>query len=241
MDVRHALTELGLSSNEVKIYLTILDLGMAPMSLIARRAGLQRPTTYGVVKKLRKRGLTECFLSKGVRLYSVISPTALYERYAEHLQSLKDALPRLTAAHEKLLFKPRVHLYEGRRELERLYRESFQGKGELLAYLLPEQSSAYFSPAFLEEILAGLHKTPKRRRRIISVDNPVSREHLKGFAKAQNSVRFMKGPSVFSHETIMHEDHVFLFSFHEGFALRMTSADAAQTQAALFGRIWTSL
>ncbi len=210
---------------------------MAPMSLIARRAGLKRPTTYGVVKKLRKRGLTDCFLSKGVRLYSVMSPSALYDRYALHLQELKEALPQLVAKHEKLMFKPRVSFYEGKGELERLYTEAFQTKNELLAYLLPAQASQYFGHNWLEQVFSEYRKNSKHRCRVISVET-ASQTQLKLLAGIGTDIRCMKDAKVFSHEILVHDQQVLLFSFNEGFALRLTSVDAVQTQSALFEMIW---
>lgn len=236
MPVASTLTELGLSPNEVKIYLTMLDVGMAPISIISRRAGLKRPTTYGVVKKLRKRGLTDCFLSKGVRLYSVISPKALYQRYAEHLQAFERALPELAIKHEQLVIKPKVSFFEGKRELERLYRDAFTGKGELLAYLLPEQAERYFSKEWLGETYK--RSAGHSKKRIVSVDTAEARALILSLSLPATQTRFTAENQAWSHELLIRDQHVYIFSFREGFALHLVSADAASMQKILFESTW---
>lgn len=51
------LRKLGLTEKEVKVYLTSLDLGPTSVQNIAQAAGLSRPTTYEIIKKLREKGL----------------------------------------------------------------------------------------------------------------------------------------------------------------------------------------
>lgn len=51
------LRKLGLKENEVKVYLTGLELGPASVQTIALKAGLARPTTYGILKELLQKGL----------------------------------------------------------------------------------------------------------------------------------------------------------------------------------------
>lgn len=237
MHIERTLIELGLSANEVKIYLAILDLGMAPLSLVARKAGLKRPTTYGVVKKLRKRGFTECFLSKGIRLYSVISPKALHEQYAKHLKAFEEALPQLEAKHEQLTFKPKISFLEGKKELERLYHHVFSSEDELLAYVLPEQAADYFSVAWLNALYQ--HSGFGKKRWIVA-DTAVSRSLLASLKTTARQTRFVAPEKAFSHEIFLRDKQVFLFSFHEGFALRLESADAAETQRSLFEMVWDS-
>ena len=51
------LRKLGLTEKEVKVYLAGLELGPNSVQNIAKRAGLTRPTTYEIIKKLKEKGL----------------------------------------------------------------------------------------------------------------------------------------------------------------------------------------
>jgi len=51
------LRKLGLREKEVRIYLAGLELGPSSVQNIAQKAGLTRPTTYEILKKLKEKGL----------------------------------------------------------------------------------------------------------------------------------------------------------------------------------------
>lgn len=55
--VQKQLEELGLSPNEVKVYLASLEIGAATAQQIAAKAAVPRPTTYVALGGLTKRGL----------------------------------------------------------------------------------------------------------------------------------------------------------------------------------------
>jgi sugar-specific transcriptional regulator TrmB len=58
------LINFGFSLNEEKVYLACLELGLAPISVIAKKANLKRTTVYEVIKKLAKKGVSELFFEK---------------------------------------------------------------------------------------------------------------------------------------------------------------------------------
>lgn len=51
------LKHIGLSENEAKVYLAMLELGPSPMLEIAAKAGINRPTAYAQLEALKKGGL----------------------------------------------------------------------------------------------------------------------------------------------------------------------------------------
>ena len=62
MDSESVLKQLGFQKKEIDVYLATLQLGMAPISVIAARSKLKRTTVYDVMKKLAERGIVETFL-----------------------------------------------------------------------------------------------------------------------------------------------------------------------------------
>ncbi len=51
------LKAAGLSDNEAKVYLAMLELGPAPVQEIAAKAGVNRPTAYVQIEALKKKHL----------------------------------------------------------------------------------------------------------------------------------------------------------------------------------------
>ena len=59
MNIAIILRQLGFSSKEATVYLAALELSMAPVSVIARKARLERSTTFEVLKKLSEKGVAQ--------------------------------------------------------------------------------------------------------------------------------------------------------------------------------------
>ena len=48
---------LGFSGNEIKVFLSLAEVGKSPASLIAKRVHIPRTTAYSVLDKLVERGV----------------------------------------------------------------------------------------------------------------------------------------------------------------------------------------
>ena len=68
------LRKLGLTEKEVGVYLAGLELGPSSVQKIAQKAGLTRPTTYEIIKKLEEKGLFIETGKKGKRDFVAQSP-----------------------------------------------------------------------------------------------------------------------------------------------------------------------
>jgi sugar-specific transcriptional regulator TrmB len=51
------LEELGLSKNETKVYLALLELGLSSLKDITSKSGVHRTNVYDSLKRLVKKGL----------------------------------------------------------------------------------------------------------------------------------------------------------------------------------------
>lgn len=60
-DVEKTLEQIGLTSKEARVYLTLLELGPTAIRTIAEKAEVNRGTTYECLKKLQKIGLVSYF------------------------------------------------------------------------------------------------------------------------------------------------------------------------------------
>src|SRR3989338_1311155 len=71
------LKNLGLSDNEAKVYLAMLELGPATMLEISAKAGINRPTAYVQVEALKKLGLVSTQTKGKKQLFMAESPDQL--------------------------------------------------------------------------------------------------------------------------------------------------------------------
>ena len=71
------LRELGLSENEAKVYLAMLELGPATVLEIAAKALMNRPTVYVQIESLKQRGLVSTQSKGKKQIFIAESPSHL--------------------------------------------------------------------------------------------------------------------------------------------------------------------
>lgn len=117
------LQNYWLSEKQAKVYLTTLELGTSIASTIARRAKLNRVTTYTLLEDLRKDGIVNETTKDGIKYYSVISPDILLKQLEQKYESFKEKVPELLAMAEKFGNRPKIQFFEWLEWLKKLYRQ----------------------------------------------------------------------------------------------------------------------
>ena len=114
------LQKLGLSDKESKVYLSSLELGPSSAQVIARKAGVNRATTYVMIESLISRGLMSSFEKGKKRFFTAESPdqlmTLLKKEEAEietKINQLEEVIPELKMIFSSTEEKPKVRFYEG--------------------------------------------------------------------------------------------------------------------------------
>lgn len=241
MNIAPVLTALGLSEKEAAVYLATLELSMAPVSIIARKAKLNRTTTYEILAQLLQRGLAECFPQKSMKVYSVVSPRELHRKYTDHIHELGAVLPEMMAICNTIYKKPRITYYEGKEELRRLYLDVLKAPGEALNYFLPEKPFQYFGEEWVyrehiaERVRRGIHL------RVIMPQSAYVKRYVERGTKELRETRVIQEKDLFfTNETYIYGDRMSTFSFDEDFAVLVESTDIARTQRVLFELAWKS-
>lgn len=124
------LQDIGLNEKEARVYLASLELGQSVVQDIAKKAGVNRATTYFVIEGLMKMGLMSSF-HKGKKQYFVAADP---DRLAEILEqqkfsiekkeiNFKKLLPQLQSIVAKKKGGPVVKYYEGKEGIKTLVEE----------------------------------------------------------------------------------------------------------------------
>jgi HTH-type transcriptional regulator, sugar sensing transcriptional regulator len=116
---------LGFGEEEVKTYLSLLDVGASSGGDLAKKMGLPRPTVYGYLDRLVAGGLVAQSLRRGVKIF-VPEPgeklRLLYQRKIEDLRTkekaLENLIPQLDKRAGMSLMRPRIQFFEGRAGME---------------------------------------------------------------------------------------------------------------------------
>ena len=118
------LKDLGLSDNEAKVYLAMLELGPASVIDISKKAGVNRPTAYVQIESLKKMGLVSTQTKGKKQLFIAESPDQLEFVLDRQLGELKQKqsefekiLPDLINLYRSSGAQPQVRFFEGKEGL----------------------------------------------------------------------------------------------------------------------------
>ena len=120
-DLSQVLEKIGLSDKEARVYLASLHLGGASIQDIAEEAGINRTTTYVIMRSLIEKGLASSFNKGKKRNFTVESPEQLKSVLAvqekivlEKRKELESVLPSLAEIYHSSERRPQVRFLEGK-------------------------------------------------------------------------------------------------------------------------------
>jgi len=137
MPLDKELQKIGLSDKEARVYLSALELGQASVQNIARKAEVNRATTYSVLEALIKKGLCST-IEKEKKIFYFASPPdsllSVFELKRKQMETQEDAfknlLPDLNSIFNKQADKPTVRFFDGRQGLLNSVAEFYHEKAE---------------------------------------------------------------------------------------------------------------
>lgn len=120
MDIVQILKKLGFDERDIRVYLILLSLGPSPVRKIAQATGINRGTTYDILKHLIKDGLVVYHHKERHQHFFAEDPSRLerhLEGRLEEMRLLKDKIklvvPELQSMYNRGGGKPVARYYEG--------------------------------------------------------------------------------------------------------------------------------
>ncbi len=117
------LKELGLTDNEIKIYLSLLEHGILNPTQLAEKTGLHRSYIYDTLERLLERGIVNTVLVDKKKNYQAVDPKALREIFELKLRQLDSIMPKLSALFKLAKEETRVELHRGKRVYRTLIKD----------------------------------------------------------------------------------------------------------------------
>lgn len=149
------LQQLGMSDKEAKVYLAALELGSAPMQIIAHKAGVNRATTYVHVEELIKKGLMSSVI-RGKKRYFNAEPPEQLVRLLEikkkdleiKQETFEKHLPEFQALFNLMEEKPKVRFFEGIEGIKAIQKDILTTKSDEIKEITDlDASYEIFPPA----------------------------------------------------------------------------------------------
>jgi len=238
------LENLGLSKEEAKVYLAVLELKTSYVSLIASRAKVKRENCYYILDRLHKRGFVSYYIHKKIKYFSAESPKKFVNYFEDKLFEARQIIPELMVIHQSALNRPKIHFFDGMEGIKTVFEETLETKEELLGYTDLKAMQSLF-PSYLEYYFDKIVET-KIKVRLLS---PTSNEGLKFREKYYKSeeakelveILFINPEEFdFKNQILIYENKVAIISLKEEelIGVLLESETVADTQRAIYNLSW---
>tara|TARA_Y100000034_G_scaffold116670_1_gene155262 strand:- start:248 stop:967 length:720 start_codon:yes stop_codon:yes gene_type:complete len=121
MRIEQVLENLGLSTNEIKVYLTLNDHGSTKAGRISKIAKIDRSSCYNALKSLTEKGLVSYVSIGKIKWFQVTGPKRLLDYVKEQEEDIKEILPQLEHRHKKAKIEGQVRLFKGIKGIKSIF------------------------------------------------------------------------------------------------------------------------
>lgn len=170
-----ALREIGLTENEIKIYLDLLKSGSSTAYEIGKRTGIYRVHVYDKVEQLMDKGLVTHIYKGAKKFFQATSPDKIKQYLEDKRKNLKSQeeainfiLPELKAISKLPKEDTFVEVFKGKEGLKYFLKDIIKVGKEVLITGIEDIKYKETLPIFMEQYFRDLKKN-KIKERIITV------------------------------------------------------------------------
>ena len=248
--IETSFAALGLTEEETKTYLTLLETGPIAVGKLAQKLGRPRPSLYGFLKRLQEKGMVTQSAKLGVRTYLAEAPEKielLFEKQMTELgrehKAYREALPFLRTKIPAAFLSPKFQLCEGAEGLQFVLRDMLLYRNvETYAFWPIKQMVDILSPQFFR-----YHNTERIKRNIYTKAIWPARQTLKikdhpylgSGEKFRREIRIAPEKIDFSMGYWIYGDKVaFISSRKESFGFIIESRELVEMLLSQFELVW---
>jgi len=240
-----SLLRLGFSQKEAAMYLAALELGSAPVQILAKRAGVNRATAYGLIDALIGRGLLSKVAKGKKGEFAAEHPERLcallrlqQQTLSEQEQMVRELLPLFSALHNQSGQKPKIRFLEGEEGMM-IAREIFLRLIGPFVQIVPmhETETHPILVKMRAQHLCALHTLQIPHRAIVLMDKP---DFSKIPVVSHGEIRILPREALpIKAEITVRANHVFLytFTFHP-MSVVIENQEIADSIQSLFDLAW---
>lgn len=159
------LEQSGFTEKEAKVYLALFELGQGKVFEIAQKTELKRPIIYIILEGLIKRGYASRLPgNSNVNIFQASDPSAILNKLRLVAKDFSEMLPFIHSLQNKGDKKPKIHFYDTKEGILRIYEEMSVSKEAFFVsnYELLENVFPRITEKWHREFKRGYHKLHAR-------------------------------------------------------------------------------
>ncbi len=241
MTLNEQLSQIGLTDNEVRIYLGLLKTGPASVLAISREAGLNRPLLYRSLTVMLEKGIVRTTMIKRRKQFVALPPKQLMQFIKAKETALRDILPELEALAVNAETKPRVLYFEGQAQLQELLRSQNKARHkEIYSYFPSKFMIKLLGKKELEAVISERVKNGIKVKILRSSESEKEYEGWEMREEALREVRHIPEGQQLAMGFVIFDNTVNLFSsIDENFGVQIESPAYATLMKFFFDSVWS--
>ncbi|MDO8556676.1 MAG: helix-turn-helix domain-containing protein [Nanoarchaeota archaeon] len=241
----HLLESLGLTKNEISVYLALLRLGETTAGLIVDESHVTRSKIYDLLERLQQKGLVSFIYKKSVRYYHAAPPQTIIhylERKEQVLHEQKQAvqkiLPELLLEQTMNHHKKTAEIYLGMKGME----NAFQTVIQLFNKNIPYYSFGAGSGQNISAIQLLFHRLQQARTKKNVSAHIIFNEKSRGLFENQeesklNHIRYL--PETTPAAINIYENYLIIAILtEEPITILINNKEAADSFRSYFALLW---
>lgn len=242
-NLQNTLIDYGLTPNEAKTYLAMLNYGHSTILEISQETEIKRPTVYITIENLIQKGLVKAILKGKKKYYLPEEPESLLQTLDFKRQSVENILPELKNNYFNRNEKPKIVSYEGKDGIRKIYEETLRSKTEVLWFGSAEDTLKEFSESY-EKICQDKSTYMKGSREIVN-DTLFDRNYAKKINSQKDqkiSVRILpKNQFFLDTDNIIYDNKIAILSIKKNYyGVVIENSNIANAYRTMFELAWKS-
>ncbi len=254
--IEQLLQSIGLSDKEMAMYVTLLRNGMQPISVLSKKANLNRGTGYVILHSLLSKGLIVKTVKKGVQYFAPLDPQQLV-KYVDHREKalqqsrhqLQASMGLFSALMNPLTAKPKIEFFDGQEGARFVLDHTLTSKEKTLRSFLSIADigefvgTEYFRDYTDRRIKAGytLHALRTREKDREAIGKDIHAKEYETNKRDRREIRHVPDDLAFPISMYMFDDMLAVISSkNEGFSLLIQSQELAGMQKKIFDLLWAT-
>ena len=255
--VQQLLTNIGLSSKEAHCYEQLLRYGTRSTSFIAKKAKLNRGTSYVILHGLLEKGLVAKSTKRKVQYFTALDPKRLIDylenkeqELVEQKRRVNDSMQSLLSLVNPLTTKPKIEYFDGVDGARAALADTLTASDKnLRAFMSIADIGDFVGSEFFEQytqkrILGGftLNAIRAKGKDLEAYEKNEYATKYKHSKKDRRFLRHVTDDLVFPISMYVYDDKITVISSkEENFAVIIQSRELSEMQKKLFDLIWNSL
>ncbi len=251
------LCQIGFTKNESKVYLELLKLGTQAVSIIAKKSGLNRTTTYSILRSLEKKGVISSYVQNSIKVFSANDPNSLVgyldqqcNTFDYYKTQILGIIPKFRALVDQYDFaRPTVGYYDGVEGVKQLMYDALSAKDVFRAYLALPKWLEFGLKNFLLEYKDFRITNKKVPLRAIVPETPAVRAFFEENYDASSIMTKLlyvdqgRYAALFENEMNIYNDQVSILHLDKGeeYGVVLKNQQIADMHKAIFDQAWVGL